>query len=1205
MDKFLRPQVFSTAPNELAADKAWKHWLRTLNAFIRAMESPSDESKLDILVNYISPSVYEFIVDAKTFDSAVALLTEIYVKPPNEIFARHLLATRRQNQGESIDEYLQSLKALATDCNFVNVLAIIYRDESIRDAFITGLQSTFIRQRLLENKTLTLQRAIELARTLDSAHRDSEQYISRPATNTAMAPPSLQVASTSPAPEVAVERMNPTIDTTNAELAAATRSKFKCYFCGGITRHSRQSCPAKTSTCRKCQKRGHFAKVCMSSQNSETLAAASMPILSTISATTNSKQLSSATVKVEVAGKMVNALIDTGSTDNFISQEVAARLKLQITAKVGTISMASSVHRSEILGVCSPDIKVCGRLYRTVELSVIDKLCADIILGHSFLKRHKSLNLSLGGTQPTLEICGLAELKVSPPELFANIDANAKPIATKSRRYSTEDKVFIDTQVELLLEEEIIEPSTSPWRAQVVITGGDSKKRRMVIDYSQTVNKYTSLDAYPLPRIDELVDKISKYRYFSKVDLKSAYYLVPLKDLDKPYTAFEANHRLYQFRRMPLGCTNGVACFQRFITDFIGSNRLKGTFAYLDDVTICGSSKEEHDENLRCFREAAQKVNLTLNEGKCLFGVTSLSILGYLIAHGKLQPDPDRLQALFNMPIPTSTKAKQRLLGFFSHYSRWIPNYSEKIRPLVQSSIPFTSEAKDGFERLKRDLAKAATHPFDDLLPLVVETDASDFAIAATLSQDGRPIAFFSRTLNSSEQKHSSIEKEAQSIVEAVRKWRHYLASHHFTLITDQKSVSFMFDIKHSGKIKNDKILRWRLELSPYSFDIQYRPGNLNVPADALSRVSGSMTMDGLSELHASLCHPGVVRMIHFIRTKNLPYSVEDVKKVTRACRVCCECKPRFYKPEQATLIKAMRPFERISMDFKGPLPSSSAQNKYLLIVVDEYSRFPFAFPCKDTNARTVIACLCQIFAIFGMPDYIHSDRGSSFMSRELGGFLHSRGIATSRTSPYSPQANGQCERFVGIVWKTIELALKSRQWPKEQWEWVLPDAMHCIRSLLSTATNQTPHERLFAYPRRSSLGYSLPHWLANPGPVLLRRHVRSSKYEPLVDEVELLEANDKYAHIRHQNGRETTVSVQDLAPPGETVIQFSDPSEESPVEADFEGFPTPTIQIGQPTPVQESVPEAAPASPSPSTVASEPRRSERVRQPPERWGYH
>ena len=141
-----------------------------------------------------------------------------------------------------------------------------------------------------------------------------------------------------------------------------------------------------------------------------------------------------------------------------------------------------------------------------------------------------------------------------------------------------------------------------------------------------------------------------------------------------------------------------------------------------------------------------------------------------------------------------------------------------------------------------------------------------------------------------------------------------------FTLVTDQRSMSFMFDRHRAFKIKNDKILRWRLELSPFQYQIVYRPGRLNIPADTLSRTC-SISSCNLQILHENLCHPGIARFYHFIKSKNLPYSMEDVKKMTASCEACAKLKPQFSKPDNPPLIKATHPFERLNIDFKGLLP--------------------------------------------------------------------------------------------------------------------------------------------------------------------------------------------------------------------------------------------------------------------------------------------
>ena len=172
-----------------------------------------------------------------------------------------------------------------------------------------------------------------------------------------------------------------------------------------------------------------------------------------------------------------------------------------------------------------------------------------------------------------------------------------------------------------------------------------------------------------------------------------------------------------------------------------------------------------------------------------------------------------------------------------------------------------------------------------------------------------------------------------------------------------------------------------------------------------------SAPQDSLYDLHEGLCHPGVTRLNHFIifHSTNLPYSLDEVKRVTNHCRICA--KPQYHKPEEVPLIKATQPFERININFRGPLQSNN-ENKYFLNIVDEYSRFAFVFPCSDISTSTVIKCLTTLFSLFGMPAYVHSDRGASFMS-----YKH--------TTSYNPAGNGQVETYYGIVWKAVETYLK------------------------------------------------------------------------------------------------------------------------------------------------------------------------------------
>jgi hypothetical protein len=790
-------------------------------------------------------------------------------------------------------------------------------------------------------------------------------------------------------------------------------------------------------------------------------------------------------------------------------------------------------------------------------------MVSPLILGKDFLRRHSSVTFQFNGaedpivfgatsssslsstentspvssdtnTSGSTEIKPSNVMKVPPPPLFTNLSADCKPIADKSRRQTESNKKFIKEEVARLLAEGSIEPSVSPWRSQVLVTSDEDQnhRRRMVVDYSNTINRFTELDAYPMPNINEHIESISKYKVFSTYDLKSAFHQIPIREEDKKFTAFEADGGLWQSTVVPYGATNGVPAFQRSMDKVVADEGLTQTFPFIDNVTICGIDQEDHDRQDEMWLRACQKYNVTLNHKKTIKSTTSINVIGFIIENDKIRPDPERFRPLMEIPDPKNITEQRRVTGMFAYYSKWIMNFSDKIRLLNKNiTFPLPPDVKSAFEYLKNEIKTASLATIDPDEPFVVETDASDFALAATLNQNGRPVAFFSRTLKSSEIGQHPVEKEACAIVESLKYWKHYLAGRHFKLITDQRSVSYMYNRKQASKIKNDKIARWRIELSSFAYDVVYRPGKENVGADTLSRVGAcaatrSHSIKDLEQLHDSLCHPGITRLFHYVKTKNLPFSIEEVKSVCEPCDTCMKEKPRFLRTS-GTLIKSTQPFQQLNIDFKGPLPSSTNGNRYILTLIDEYSRFPFAFPCKDMTSKTVIQCFNQLFSLFGMPNYVHNDRAPDFLSAEVKTYLHSKGIATSKTSRYNPRCNGQAERYNGIIWKTVRLALTSKRMNISSWESVLPDALHSIRSLLCTATNETPHERLFSFNRKSATGCSIPSWLT-PGRIYIRNHVRNSKHDPVVIEAELLQADPQYAFVTLDSGHETRVSLRD-----------------------------------------------------------------------------
>ena len=217
-----------------------------------------------------------------------------------------------------------------------------------------------------------------------------------------------------------------------------------------------------------------------------------------------------------------------------------------------------------------------------------------------------------------------------------------------------------------------------------------------------------------------------------------------------------------------------------------------------------GANKEDHDQNLNDLKAAA-KNNLTFNESKSIIAKSEIDLLGYRVSHGVIRPDPERLKPLMNLQLPTCKSALQRLVGMFAYYARWIPQFSERNRPLnlaiTCNNFPLSKESAEAFESLKETLLNCCLSYIRDDVPFQVDCDASEHSVAATLSQEGRPVAFFSKTLNKSEKVYPVVEKEALAIMEAVRRWSHYLYGKCFDLVTDQRALSFMLDKASKGKV--------------------------------------------------------------------------------------------------------------------------------------------------------------------------------------------------------------------------------------------------------------------------------------------------------------------------------------------------------------------------------------------------------------------
>lgn len=420
------------------------------------------------------------------------------------------------------------------------------------------------------------------------------------------------------------------------------------------------------------------------------------------------------------------------------------------------------------------------------------------------------------------------------------------PINTKQYRFPQIHKSEIETQVNSLLNSNIIQASASPYNSPVWIVPKKSNSSgeprwRMVIDYRK-LNDKTVGDAYPLPNITEILDQLGGAKYFSTLDLASGFHQIPVDPISKAKTAFSTPHGHYEFNRMPFGLKNAPATFQR-VMDLVLSG-LQGIelFVYMDDIVIYADSLEEHARKLRTLLARLQNSGLTLQPEKCRFLQREISYLGHVITREGVKPDPGKIRAVKQFPVPKTKKNIKQFLGLVGYYRRFILNMAKIAKPLtklLKQDIPFcwTSGAQVAFETLRDIICLEPLLQFPNFSqPFLVTTDASNFAVGAILSQGSigkdLPIAYASRTLNDAETNYSTIEKELLAVLYAVEYFRPYLYGQQFTLVTDHRPLVWL----HSAKDPTSKIMRWRIRLNEYDYNIVYKPGKINANADALSR---------------------------------------------------------------------------------------------------------------------------------------------------------------------------------------------------------------------------------------------------------------------------------------------------------------------------------------------------------------------------------
>ncbi|KAG8703852.1 hypothetical protein FRC09_003909 [Ceratobasidium sp. 395] len=601
-------------------------------------------------------------------------------------------------------------------------------------------------------------------------------------------------------------------------------------------------------------------------------------------------------------------MVDSGATSVFINQKIVKEFNIP-TQKISKPRKLRVIDGREIEGglvntICSIELKIFDHT-EVIDCFVVNVGNHDIVLGTSWLKRHNPhidwehkilafsskyctdncLDASLRiqfNRAPEGEIAVTEELPADyedfkvvfaeeettplPPHRPYDISIDLKPDARPRHGpiYSVgvkEDKEMRET-IERQLAHGLIRPSKSPMASPVIFVKKKNGKLRMCIDYRR-LNDMTVKNVYPLPRTNDLIEKLRGAAIFTKLDLKWGYNLVRIKEGDEWKTAFKTKYGLFEYLVMPFGLTNAPATFQHFMNDILRDILDIFVIVYLDDILIFSKSKELHKGHVKEVLSRLKKHGLYCNLEKCFFDVEEIDYLGLIVSPEGVKVDQEKVTKAIEWGTPSSVKTLQEFLGFVNFYRKFVPNYSRVAAPLFQllrkeQPWAWEKEQEEAFEALRNALRSAPLliQP-DPEKQFFVECDASDFATGAVLSQIGpdsklHPIAFMSKSNNPAERNYDIYNKELMAIVKSFKEWRHLLVGTDLPIqvISDHKNLEYF----KTTKSLTGRLARWANFLADFNYQILYKPGSQNRRADILSRKEEHRPKEG-GESQA-LLHP-------------------------------------------------------------------------------------------------------------------------------------------------------------------------------------------------------------------------------------------------------------------------------------------------------------------------------------------------------------
>nr|AAT39297.2 Gag-pol protein, putative [Solanum demissum] len=666
------------------------------------------------------------------------------------------------------------------------------------------------------------------------------------------------------------------------------------------------------------------------------------------------------------------------------------------------------------------------------------------------------------------------------------------PISIPPYRMAPSELKELKEQLKDLLDKGFIRPSVSPWGAPVLFVRKKDGSLRMCIDYRQ-LNKVTIKNKYPLPRIDDLFNQLQGATCFSKIDLRSGYHQLRVRECDIPKTAFRTRYGHYEFLVMSFGLTNAPAAFMDLMNRVFKPYLDTFVIVFIDDILVYSRNEEDHASHLRTVLQTLKDNKLYAKFSKCEFWLKSVAFLGHIVSGDGIKVDTGKIEAMQNWPRPTSPTEIRSFLGLAGYYRRFVEGFSSIASPLTkltQKTVKFRwSEAcEKSFQEFKKRLitAPVLTLP-EGTQGFVVYCDASRVGLGCVLMQNGKI-------------------------------WRHHLYGVHVDIFTDHKSLQYVL----TQKELNLRQRRWLELLKDYNLSILYRPGiavanraesslvsevkekqdqdpiflefKANVQkqrvlafeqgGDGVLRYQGRLCVpmvDGLQErimeeAHSSRysIHPGSTKMYHDLREV---YWWNGMKKgiaeFVAKCPNCQQVKVEHQRPVGlAQRIKLPEwKWEMINMDFITGLPKSHRQHDSIWVIVDQMTKSAHFLPVRTTNIAEDYAKLYvqEIVRLHGIPISIISDRGAQFTAQFWKSFKKGLGSKVNLSTAFYPQTDGQAERTIHTLEDMLRACVIDF---KGNWDDHLPLIEFAYNNSYHSSIHMAPYEALYGRRCISPIGW-------------------------------------------------------------------------------------------------------------------------------------